>query len=271
MPWSLINLAVTFVAFGLLARLAPCNPDQPKFVTRELADNSLYWFLGVIFYVDLSGLMIKAGAFALFQDHAPAALAAIASGWGWMPHLPLLAQAAIVVVLIDVIQYWLHRLFHGRALWPFHAIHHSAEQVDWTTGYRFHPVNFVVYSGGAYALVQGLGFSPGAFLIIGPFNLVMGALVHANLNWTFGPFRYVLASPVFHRWHHVRDPEVRNKNFAPSFPVLDLIFGTFYMPKGVLPADYGAEDVPPHFFGQMIYPFAVYAERLGLKARPATA
>ena len=33
-------------------------------------------------------------------------------------------------------------------------------------------------------------------------RVFMSAFVHANLNWTLGPFRYVLASPVFHRWHH---------------------------------------------------------------------
>ena len=276
MPWSLINLAVTFVVFGLLARLAPCNPGQPKFITREFADNSLYWFLGwflaVVLYADLPGLMMRVGAGLAFGGHGAAfAARAATQGWGWMSHLPIVVQAIVVVLLIDIIQYWLHRAFHGRDLWPFHAIHHSAEQVDWTTGYRFHPVNYLVYAAGVYALVQCLGFSPMAFAIIGPFNLVVGALVHANLNWTFGPFRYVVASPVFHRWHHVRDPAIRNKNFAPTFPVLDLMFDTFYMPKGELPADYGAEDVPPHFLGQLIYPFAVYAERLGLKARPATA
>ncbi len=96
------------------------------------------------------------------------------------------------------------------------------------------------------------------------------ALVHANLNWTFGPFRYVLASPVFHRWHHVSDPAVRDKNFSPTFPVFDLVFGTFHMPRGELPAGYGAEGVPPHFLGQMAYPFrplwewAVKAPKAGL-------
>jgi sterol desaturase/sphingolipid hydroxylase (fatty acid hydroxylase superfamily) len=172
---------------------------------------------------------------------------------------------------LDIIQYWLHRLFHADALWPFHAVHHSAEQVDWSTAYRFHPVNFVIYSTCAYGLLQCLGFSPLTFVIIGPFNLVMGSLVHANLDWDFGPFRAVLASPVFHRWHHVKDPAVRNKNFAPTFPVLDVIFGTYYMPKGVLPSDYGCEDVPLHFTGQMIWPFLAYAERFGLKPRPGQA
>jgi sterol desaturase/sphingolipid hydroxylase (fatty acid hydroxylase superfamily) len=264
MPWTIIYLGISFLAFGLLARLCACNREQPKFARRELADDALYWFLGVLFYGDLSSQILKLGVDTLAQGRAPTVLAAIASGYGGACRLPLAAQAILVLVALDIIQYWLHRLFHGRTLWPFHAVHHSAEEVDWSTGYRFHPVNFAVYSAGAAALVKLLGFSPLAFVVIGPFNLVMSGLVHANVDWTFGPFRYVLASPVFHRWHHVRDPKVRDKNFAPTFPVLDLIFGTFYMPKGALPADYGVDGAPAHFLGQMIYPFMIYAERAGL-------
>ena len=42
-------------------------------------------------------------------------------------------------------------------------------------------------------------------LLVGPFNIFHSAFVHANLNWTFGPLRYVISSPVFHRWHHSRE------------------------------------------------------------------
>jgi len=275
MPWTIVNLLVTFVAFGLLARVSPCNPQQPRFVTRELADNALYWMVGLVLavgvYSDLSALIVRTGAAVVFGGDAAAVARATREGWGWMSRLPLLVQAVIVVVVLDIIQYWLHRVFHADALWPFHAVHHSAVEVDWSTAYRFHPVNFVVYSTGAYALVACLGFSPMAFVIIGPFNIVMGSVVHANVNWTYGPFRYVLASPVFHRWHHAKDPAVRDKNFAPTFPVLDLIFGTYYMPKGVLPSDYGCDDAPLHFTSQMIRPFLVYAERFGLKPRAGQA
>ena len=264
MPWGLINLGVLFVAFGLLARICPCNPGQPRFVSRDLADNALYWALGVFVYGDLAGFYIRSGAQLLDPHAAQAVTAAIFAGYGWAARAPLPLQALAVIVAMDVVQYWLHRAFHGRTLWPFHAIHHSAVDLDWTATFRVHPVNFVVYSAGALALVRLIGFSPAAYLIIGPFNLVIGAVVHANLDWTFGPFRYVLASPVFHRWHHVRDPAVHNRNFAPTFPVLDLIFGTYYMPRGQLPQDYGVDGVPEHFLAQLVYPFRVLAGRVGL-------
>jgi sterol desaturase/sphingolipid hydroxylase (fatty acid hydroxylase superfamily) len=264
MPWSLINLGVLFLAFGLLARLCPCNPGQRRFVGRDFPDNVLYWALAVFTYGDVAGFYIRSGARLLSPAQAQAMTAAIFSGYGWASRLPLVVQALAVIVAMDVIQYWLHRAFHGRTLWPFHAVHHSAIDLDWTTAYRIHPVNLVVYNAGALALVKLIGFSPAAYLIIGPFNLVIGPMVHANLDWTFGPFRYVLASPVFHRWHHVRDPAIHNRNFAPTFPVLDLIFGTFYMPRGELPEEYGADGVPPHFLGQLVYPFRVLAARVGL-------
>jgi sterol desaturase/sphingolipid hydroxylase (fatty acid hydroxylase superfamily) len=81
--------------------------------------------------------------------------------------------------------------------------------------------------------------------------------VHANLNWTLGPFKYVLATPVFHRWHHTSLERGGNTNFAGTFPIWDIMFGTFRMPKGELPDNYGVdgEPLPTEFTGQLAYPF----------------
>ena len=81
--------------------------------------------------------------------------------------------------------------------------------------------------------------------------------MHANLDWTLGPFKYVIATPVFHRWHHTAADRGGEKNFAATFPVLDLMFGTFYMPAGILPDRYGIADkeFPTSFGGQLVHPF----------------
>jgi sterol desaturase/sphingolipid hydroxylase (fatty acid hydroxylase superfamily) len=83
------------------------------------------------------------------------------------------------------------------------------------------------------------------------------AFVHANLNWTFGPFKYVIATPVFHRWHHTAVSEGGNTNFAGTFPLWDLLFGTFRMPEGQLPEKYGVDDevIPASFGRQLVHPF----------------
>jgi len=59
---------------------------------------------------------------------------------------------------------------------------------------------------------------------------------------------------VFHRWHHVS--AVKDKNFASTFPIWDLMFGTFYLPEDVLPEGYGIEDdkMPAGLVPQMLYP-----------------
>jgi sterol desaturase/sphingolipid hydroxylase (fatty acid hydroxylase superfamily) len=66
--------------------------------------------------------------------------------------------------------------------------------------------------------------------------------------------RYVLVGPVFHRWHH--EESVVDKNFASTFSLWDLMFGTFYMPKNRLPTNYGIDDkqMPQGLLPQLLYP-----------------
>lgn len=90
-----------------------------------------------------------------------------------------------------------------------------------------------------------------------PFNVGTSALVHANLDWDFGWFRYVLVSPVYHRWHHTSAERGGSSNFAGTFPLYDLAFGTFHMPAGQRPDAYEVDDphFPKGFFGQLLHPF----------------
>jgi len=262
MPWSIICVGACFIGFGVLSRWFPCNRGQPGFVSRETADDVLYYFVSVLFYTGLAAGVAAWLVRAVSSGDAAAAVKAMQEGHSRLGRAPLVIQIAIVFLLTDLIQYWLHRAFHARPLWPFHAVHHSARQVDWTTAFRVHPVNYLIYSASVGVLTQLMSFSPLVFVVIAPINFFLAAMVHANLNWTFGPFKYVLASPVFHRWHHCSDPAARDTNFAPTFSFLDVMFGTFHMPEGRLPADYGAPDVPEHFLGQMAYPFRPLLRRL---------
>jgi sterol desaturase/sphingolipid hydroxylase (fatty acid hydroxylase superfamily) len=101
------------------------------------------------------------------------------------------------------------------------------------------------------------GISPNVMLWVGPFTTFHSAFVHANLNWTLGPLKYVLATPVFHRWHHTALEAGGNTNFAGTFPVWDMLFGTFRMPDNELPDHYGKDEaaIPAEIVGQLAYPF----------------
>ncbi len=175
-------------------------------------------------------------------------------GHGALSRLPFWVQLAIYLVGTEFCLYWIHRTFHGKALWRYHAVHHASKDVEWISAARFHPVNLLL--GTVLVDVGALlaGITPDIFLIMGPFNTITSAFVHANLDWTLGPFKYVIAGPVFHRWHHTL--EHGDKNFAGTFSLFDVMFGTFYMPEGALPQNYGieGEEMPESFGEQMLYP-----------------
>ena len=259
--WAYLGLIYAGLAVGfmVLKRGRECNPNSKYWKKENVLTDALYWFVVPLFskYVKLFFLFILV--------HQVMGLETIEEqkeyfehGYGPLAELPVWLQACLIVIIMDVILYWTHRLYHSNRLWKFHAIHHSSEEIDWPSAYRFHPIN----SWTTFTLVDvcmvAIGFAPEAFVILAPFNIFYSAFVHANLNWTLGPFKTVLASPVFHRWHHTHPDEGGSKNFAPTFPVLDIIFGTFYMPKGKLPEHYGVTDKKfpvNHFIDQLFYPF----------------
>ena len=244
---ALAVLGVCFVTFGALGRLSPCNPGQPVFFSKSIGLDLAYCAFGVVYaWVGpaFAGLMIAAGLL-----HAAPLGVALASA-------PLWAQLPALLIATDFCQYWLHRAFHLESLWPYHAAHHSAREVNWTTTFRTHPVNYLVLNTALALLARLIGFSEPALLIVGPIFFFTGALAHANLDWTFGPLRFVIASPVFHRWHHSLAPDARETNYAPTFPIWDLMFGTFRMPMGERPQSFGAAGAPDDLLGQLAYPFA---------------
>ena len=101
-----------------------------------------------------------------------------------------------------------------------------------------------------------LGFAPGLVSLYLPFLTLFALLLHANVPWSFGPLRYVVASPAFHRWHHAADEEGLGVNLAGLFPVLDLAFGTFSMPDRQ-PRSFGVAgaSIPEGIGAQLLFPF----------------
>ncbi len=182
----------------------------------------------------------------------------IRNGYGPLSRLPLWLQAVCILVISDYAGYWMHRKFHGARLWNYHAVHHSSADLDWLSAVRVHPVNDLLMKVANAVPLVLLGFAPLAVASILPFLTLMAIMVHANLDWDWGPFRRILASPRFHRWHHTDELEARDKNFAGLFPVWDIIHGTWYMPRDKLPSVFGTQTpVPKSFAGQLAFPFRV--------------
>lgn len=238
------------LVFAFLARVMPCNPGMYWWKNlRAVVTDLIYWFVVPIFLGYSRTVMLIAGLVIFYGGREPEFLPV--QGW------PIWLQSVLILLLQDVILYWIHRAFHSRTAWRFHAIHHSPTTLDWLSTMRTHPVNYVMEFTLADVIVLLLGFSPEALIVLSLFSTAYSSMVHANLNWTFGPLRYVFASPVFHRWHHTTQEAGLNKNFASTFPFLDLLFGTYYMPAGKRPEQFGIgeSDFPDDFLGQLVYPF----------------
>ncbi len=246
------------IVFAVLTHWSACNPGRPWWRKRELLTDIVYWFLIPMAarFVRI-GLMVMGAAYLYGVHGSDALMAFYDDGFGPLAAMPLWAQAITFLVVSDFLTYWIHRGFHRAKMWKYHAIHHSSQDLDWISAARFHPVNILL---GTVLVDVGLllaGISPNVMLWVGPFTIATSAFVHANLNWTLGPFKYVIAGPVFHRWHHTAADRGGSSNFAGTFPIWDLMFGTWYMPKNELPDAYGVDDksFPEGFGGQMLYPF----------------
>jgi sterol desaturase/sphingolipid hydroxylase (fatty acid hydroxylase superfamily) len=177
-------------------------------------------------------------------------------GFGPVGTAPLWIQCLAALIIGDFLLYWIHRLFHRRRLWPFHAVHHSSSQLDWLSTFRSHPVNEIVGNLFLTAPFLLLGFSPSASFLSPALLGLYTIFVHSDVNWTFGPLRYVFVSPAFHRWHHSKTPEAIDKNFASLLPLWDLLFHTSWFPQGQAPSNFGIhQPIPSTWWGQMLHPF----------------
>lgn len=238
-----------------LERLWPASRNQPVLRRGLLLDGAYWAFTPLVTRwisrtATIAGLIVIALVLGWSIERET-----FTSGFGPVGSQPRWLQAIEMIVVLDFIGYWMHRVFHGRRLWRFHAIHHSSEDLDWLSAVRVHPVNDLLNRLVPAVVVILLGFSPPALAGVLPLFALYAILLHANLDWDFGPLRTVIASPRFHRWHHTGEEEGRDKNFAGLLPVWDILFGTYFMP-GCAPERFGVSDpVPRSLMGQLVWPF----------------
>jgi sterol desaturase/sphingolipid hydroxylase (fatty acid hydroxylase superfamily) len=252
----IVAFAVLATLFLVLERAFPGIRGQ-KVLRKGYRTDLAYWlFTGfVTFYVTRAAIFIVL-LLAFVVMGTGGTFREFLVGYGPLSRQPLWLQAIEMLVIADFFAYWTHRAFHGKRLWPFHAVHHCSEELDWLSSVRLHPVNDAVNKFALALPLIALGFSPAATAGIAPFLVLHAIMLHANLNWDFGPLRSVISSPVFHRWHHTKENEALDKNFGGFFPVWDIVFGTYYMPKGKTPTIFGTDDHVPGTLGaQLIYPF----------------
>ncbi len=226
----IIRLAAFLLVFAAVAggeRLAPRRPLQLSRLRRWVHNLGL---------TALNVLLLR----LLFPAAAVGVAAwAAAQQWGWFNVVEAPAGLAIVVsvVLLDLVIYLQHVLFHAvPLLWRLHRVHHADLDFDVTTGARFHPIEILLSMLIKFAAILLLG-PPLVAVVI--FEVLLNATAmfnHGNLrlpprldHW----LRWVVVTPDMHRVHHSVADDEANSNFGFNLPWWDRLFGTYRdQPRG---------------------------------------
>jgi len=161
------------------------------------------------------------------------AIWAEARGIGLFPALgvPFWVAAPGSVLLLDLLVYGQHRLFHAApVLWRMHRVHHADPELDASSGLRFHPAEMLLSLGIKGLGTVALGAPPEAVLAFEVLLNATSLFSHANLalpGRLDRVLRLVLVTPDMHRIHHSEIPAETDSDFGFCLSCWDRIFGTY--------------------------------------------
>jgi sterol desaturase/sphingolipid hydroxylase (fatty acid hydroxylase superfamily) len=219
--WRLGCFFSILIIMMLLESQKPARQSPIKSGTRWFANFGLVFASSVI-----ARLVVPIGltAVALYnQEHGIGLFNQIT--------LPSIVTIVLSMLLLDILIYWQHRLFHQvPILWRLHRVHHADAHVDTSTGLRFHPIEIVLSILVKFVAVSALGVPAIAVLI---FEIALNGLAlfnHANIrlpNKIEKPLRLILMTQILHRIHHSNVVSETNSNYGFSVIWWDKLFGSY--------------------------------------------
>jgi len=213
--------------FGILLLMLLWEQLTP----RRKAMNGRAWrrsnnLLLVVLNALLLKLLVPMSAVAL-------ALYAEQQSWGALNQfeLPVWLELCIAVVVLDMIIYWQHRLFHVvQPLWRLHQVHHADMDYDTTTGLRFHPIEIVLSMLIKFVAVVLLGPAALAVVIFEVMLNGMAMFNHGNIRLPLALdrlLRWLIVTPDMHRIHHSIHRHEADSNYGFSLAIWDRLFGSY--------------------------------------------
>ena len=212
-------LIALVVVTGICERIWPA--ERRPVLARGHVQDACFLALHAIVVIPLMTLL-SIGAATLFAK-APWIQIRSAAHWpGWL-------LVPVTIVAMDGANWLAHYADHRLgALWRFHALHHSQEELSVLTSFRAHPLmhttGFVLATIPVVALMPARPIAPVLITIY----VCIGTLQHANLRWTFGPAGRVLVSPAYHRLHHA--PDTQQVNLGVVLTIWDVLAGRARFP-----------------------------------------
>ncbi len=249
------------LAVWLLEIIVPWRKKQAPF-RRDFWLDGFYMFFNfflfsLVLYNGLSNVAVEAFNNILGTLGVKNLVAINIQSW------PIILRFFIAFVLADFIQWNVHRMLHHVPwMWEFHKVHHSVKEMGFAAHLRFHWMETIIYKSIQYIPLAMIGFGIADFFIIHIIAVAVGHLNHANLGWSYGPFKYILNNPKMHIWHHAKELPIDRQygaNFGLSLSIWDYIFGTAYIPESGKNIELGFENdekFPQTFAKQITYPLS---------------
>lgn len=219
--WRLGCFFSLLLIMMLLEWQKPARKSPIKSSTRWFANFSL-----VVISSVTARLIVPVGLTAL-------ALTNTEQGIGLFNQLALPTWLVVIIsfLLLDMLIYWQHRLFHTiPLLWRLHRVHHADPHVDASTGLRFHPIEILLSIIIKLTAVTLLGVPALAILL---FEITLNGFAlfnHANIRLPTKLerlLRFLVITQTLHRIHHSKVPNETNSNYGFSVVWWDKLFNSY--------------------------------------------
>jgi sterol desaturase/sphingolipid hydroxylase (fatty acid hydroxylase superfamily) len=152
-----------------------------------------------------------------------------------------IAYWVILLLLTDLMHYWLHRLGHYcRFFWAVHVNHHTSTHFNFSVGFRTGALE-PFYSFIFFIPIALAGFRPVDIFFIYSVCQVWAILTHTEKVKKLGWLEYIFVTPSHHRVHHGSNTKYLDKNMGTMFIFWDKLFGTFQ------------EELPPQQYEPIRY------------------
>jgi len=213
--------------FGILIIMAIWEVLSPR---RELnIDKSFRWMS------NLSIVVLNTIVLRLLFPAAAVGMAAYAAknnyGLFNLIDMPSAFELVFCVIFMDMLIYWQHVIFHRvPILWRIHRMHHADQDIDVTTGSRFHPVEIILSMLIKFAAVLILGIPIVAIILFEIILNLTAMFNHSNVNLPQSLdklIRKIIVTPDMHRVHHSVIPKETNSNYGFNLSLWDKLFGTY--------------------------------------------
>jgi sterol desaturase/sphingolipid hydroxylase (fatty acid hydroxylase superfamily) len=244
-----LAVVAAFALISLFEWLIPYRPDWKPAARDTVTDLIFMSFVQVLLPLALGWL----SAYVLLHIVGAAGLSLNI----WPKTWPVWAQVLLKILVGDFLRYWLHRWSHTVPwLWRLHEVHHAPPKLYAINVFRFYPGDKALQYVLDTLIFLVLGIGPEVLALYFVVYATSGLLQHANIDLRLGVFNYVLSGPEVHRWHHHDNWKVSAHNFAHTFIVWDLIFGTYHRPKNESVGNLGlGYDYPQGFWAQLWAPW----------------